>query len=125
MPGADGLGIALGQFDHGGIGAGPAHHAFARGFAKSHAEADAWHCVDQRFVNVLDGFDEVGLAQNEIRVLRLVDFLRDELHLEHLLSRRCCQGLATVQVSRFILGDSRPGRRLSDRRTSGGGNRVR
>jgi hypothetical protein len=38
-------------------------------------------------VDVLDGLDEVGLTENEVGRFRFVDFQRDELHLERLLSR--------------------------------------
>ncbi|MNR16020.1 hypothetical protein D3C85_1325870 [compost metagenome] len=46
-------------------------------------------------MDVLDGLDEVRLAKDEVCRLRLVDFQRDELHLERLLPRCGCQGLAT------------------------------
>ncbi|MNY35309.1 hypothetical protein D3C86_1697080 [compost metagenome] len=78
--------IALGQFDHGRIGAGPAHQAFAGGFAKGHAKLDTGHGIDQRFVDVFDGLDKVRLPKDEIDRFGFVDFHGDELHIKHLLS---------------------------------------
>jgi len=85
----DCFGIFLCKFNHQGIGARPSNQAFARGFTKGHAKLDTWHGIYQRFVDVLDGLDEVRLTQNEIRIIRLFDFQRDELHLKRLLPR-CC-----------------------------------
>jgi len=36
--------------------------------------------LHQRFVNILDGFNEVALAQDKINVVGLIDFYRRELH---------------------------------------------
>jgi hypothetical protein len=91
----DGFGILLCKFDHRGVGARPSHQAFAGGFTKSHAKLDTWHGIYQRFVDVLDGLDEVGLAQNEVRHIWLIDFQRDELHVKRLLSRYWYQSLST------------------------------
>jgi len=60
-----GLAVAqkmLRQFGHGRIGAGPAHEAFLRRFAKGQAEFDARHGPDQGFMYVLDRLDEVLLG---------------------------------------------------------------
>ncbi|MNP41067.1 hypothetical protein D3C76_1347480 [compost metagenome] len=88
---ADGLGIFLCKFNHGGIGAGPSHQTFSRGLAKGHAKTDTRHGIDQCFVDILDRLDEVRLTQDEVRIFRLFDFQRDELHFKRLLSRCCWQ----------------------------------
>ncbi|MNT82088.1 hypothetical protein D3C72_2217670 [compost metagenome] len=84
MPGADGQGVPAGQVQHGVIGAGAAHQALARGFAEGQPEADAGHRADQGFVDVFHGLDEVGLAEDEVDLFRLVDGHADELHEKRL-----------------------------------------
>jgi len=49
-----------------GVSAGPAHQTLARRFAECEPEADSRNCRHQHLVNVLDGLDEVSLAQNEV-----------------------------------------------------------
>ena len=66
-------GVLLSQFDHRGVGAGAADQAFAGRLAEGQAELDARHGGDQGLVDVLDRLDEMGLAQDEVRSLRLVD----------------------------------------------------
>ena len=44
----------------------PANQHRARGFAEGETEFDVGHALHQRFVNILDGFDEVALAQDKI-----------------------------------------------------------
>jgi hypothetical protein len=48
--------------------------------AKGQTELDAGYGSDQDFVDVLDRLDEVRLAQDEVRVVRLVDLDCVELH---------------------------------------------
>jgi hypothetical protein len=59
-----------------------------RGFAEGQAKLDARNARHQRFVEVLDGLDEVRLTEDEVGRFRLVDRYRDELHLEPLLEGR-------------------------------------
>jgi hypothetical protein len=47
-------------------------------------------------VDILDGLDEVRLTEDEVRIFRLFDFQRDELHLKRLLSRNCWQNFSAM-----------------------------
>ena len=71
-----------------GVGAGPADQAFPRRFAEGQAEPDTGHGGDQSLMDVLDRLDEVRLAEDEVRSLRLVDLYGNELHIDHLRARQ-------------------------------------
>ena len=68
------------ELNHCGISARAPHQAFARGLAEGEPKLDPRHGADQSLVDVLDGLDEVGLSEDEIRRVRLVDPDRGELH---------------------------------------------
>jgi hypothetical protein len=76
MAGPDGLGIFLSQFDHGLIGPAPADQTFARSLTKGQAKLDAGDGSHQRFMNILNRFDKVGLAQDKVGRFRFVDLNR-------------------------------------------------
>ena len=90
MSGADGQGVLPGQLNHGRVRAGPTHEAFAGRLAKGHAELDAGDGADQRLVEVLHGLDEMGLAEDEVDGLRLLDLDCGEFdfHSNQMVARR-------------------------------------
>jgi hypothetical protein len=84
MPSAERHRVLLSKLNHRGISAGASHQAFAGRLAESEPKLDSGHSADQGLVNVFDGLDEMGLSEDEIRRVRLVDPDRSELH-GHLL----------------------------------------
>jgi hypothetical protein len=76
------------QFLEGVIGTGPADQALARCLAEGEPKSDSRYCGHQCFMDVLDRFDEMSLAENEIRRVGFVDLHGDELHVEHLRRAR-------------------------------------
>ncbi len=61
------------ELQHGIIRAGGTHQAQCGGFAESQPELDARDGVDQRFVDVLHGLDEMGLPEDEVDLFRFLD----------------------------------------------------
>ncbi len=64
VTGADGLRVADGELLKLGLGAGVADEAVAGGFAKREPKLNSRHGADEGLVNVLDGLDEVRLAED-------------------------------------------------------------
>ena len=73
------------KLNHRGISAGASHQAFAGSLAEGEPKLDSRHGADQGLMDVFDGLDEMGLSEDEIRRVRLVDPDRSELH-GHLLA---------------------------------------
>src|SRR5688572_31211008 len=80
MPRANGLRVLLCQLDHRLISPCPADETFARRLAECQPELDSRYCAYQRFVNVFDSLDEMGLPQNEIDGFRLFDLYGLDFH---------------------------------------------
>src|SRR5271166_4727963 len=85
MPSAERHRVFLSKLNHRDIGAGASHQAFAGSLAEGEPKFDSRHGADQGLVDVFDGLDEMGLSEDEIRRVRLVDPDRSELH-GHLLA---------------------------------------
>lgn len=73
MSGTYGQSILLCQFNHELVITRKPDKAFARGLAKCQAELDARDGVYQGLMNILDRFDEMRLAEDEIYRFGLVD----------------------------------------------------
>src|SRR5271165_6944647 len=85
MPSAERHRVLLSKLNHRGISAGASHQAFAGSLAEGEPKLDSRHGADQGLVDVFDGLNEMGLSEDEIRRVRLVDPNRSELH-GHLLA---------------------------------------
>jgi hypothetical protein len=72
MPGAT-HGVLLRQLNHSLVRSGPAHQALTGSFAKCHPEFDARDGIDQRFMDILDCFNKMRLAEDEIDGFRFFD----------------------------------------------------
>jgi hypothetical protein len=84
MAGRDGFGIRncrLAEFLVAGVHIGfDADQTGAGGFVESDRKFDSGHGVDNDFVEILGGFDEMRLAQDEIGVLRNAHPHRQDFH---------------------------------------------
>jgi len=78
---ADGLRVLLRQVDHGRIGATPTDKAFTGRLAKRQPELDPRHRRDQRLMDILDGLDEMALAEDEIRRPWFFDLDGNKFHI--------------------------------------------
>src|SRR5689334_5822066 len=96
MPGADGLCVLLRQLDHRFIRPRPADKTLAGSFTECQPKLDSGHTAHQRLVDILDGFDEMGLAQDEIDRFRLFDFYGLDFHMILLRQFR------TMSVVRYL-----------------------
>src|SRR6516165_6367969 len=85
MPSAERHCVLLSKLNHRGISAGASHQAFTGSLTEGEPKLDSRHGADQGLVDVFDGLDEMGLSEDEIRRVRLVDSNRSELH-GHLLA---------------------------------------
>ena len=102
------------QFDHRLIRARPADQALARGFAEGEPELDAGHRTDQSLVDVFDGLDEMGLPEDEVDLLGLLDPHRDELHdaFLDLMGRNCRSGSMIMKNAGLRQSAGKPRRSL-------------
>src|SRR5512143_646028 len=80
VAGAERQGVLLGDLDQGGVVPGVADQGQSRRFAEGDAELHLRRRRDDGLVEVLDGLDEMGLAEDEIHVLGLVDGDDLEIH---------------------------------------------
>ncbi|KEH15128.1 cystathionine beta-synthase, partial [Medicago truncatula] len=111
VTGADRKGVAAREFDEFRIGAGTAHETLARCLAECEPETNARHGADQRLVDVLDGLDEMRLAEDEVHGLGFVD--GDGFELQHggprLAMRRARRnGLSKLSTRRLASKATRP-----------------
>ncbi|CDZ91925.1 hypothetical protein RHRU231_90010 [Rhodococcus ruber] len=73
-------GVAPGQLDEPVVVAGEAHEARPGRLAERHAEPQVRTHPGQCFVQILDGLDEVGLPDDDVHVVGLVDRHDVQLH---------------------------------------------
>ena len=76
--------MCTGKRDQALIRTGKAHQADIGGFTEGDAELGAGNRVDDGFLNIFHGFDEVGLSQDEIELIGIVD--RDGFHFHGIFS---------------------------------------
>ena len=84
VAGAHGGGVAGGQGLEGFVVAVHARETRPGGFVERDAELHLRHRVDQRFVEVFHGLDEVRLAQNDVAALGNFERNRFQLHGNYL-----------------------------------------
>ena len=80
MPGAERQRVLPSKLNHRGVRAGASHQAFSGGFAEGEPKLDPRHGAHQGLMDVFNRLDEMGLSENEIRCVRLVDPNRSQLH---------------------------------------------
>lgn len=80
VAGADGKRVVDGGGLHVFVVAVKAHQAGAGSFVERHAELHLRHCVDDGFVNIFDGLDEMRLAEDDVGSVRYVEPDRYKLH---------------------------------------------
>src|SRR5438093_8912044 len=80
MPGPDGLRVPDREVDQLGVVAAPPDEAGTRRLAERQPEPQPRRGLRERLVEVLHGLDEVGVAEDEVLVLGLVDPDGRELH---------------------------------------------
>jgi hypothetical protein len=66
--------ITLSELDHRLVGPAPRHQHNSGRFVKRRRRIDPRSGLHQHLVNIFDGFDGVGLAEDDIDTVRLISF---------------------------------------------------
>ena len=74
MAGGERKRVAFGELDQAIVRAAPAHQQRPGSFAESEAEFDSRYALNQRLMYILDSFDKMALAENQIDFVRLLNF---------------------------------------------------
>ena len=68
------VGVLFGQFNQGIIGTGVSHETLHGRLTEGNTEFCHGNGIDHRLMDVFDGFDKMGLSQDQIQFIRIFDF---------------------------------------------------